>query len=312
MLKPFIVSIVGQTATGKTDLALSLADQLLAQGRKRIDILSADSRQVYKELPILSGADIPEDFQKKALNDVSHFENVGGTLSLHGVACISAKDEWSAGHFRNLFLALLDLQSPDTALIVVGGTGLYHQQIFQPAETLGTKPNPALRKRLEKLELEALQKELQSSWPERWEVMNHSDRQNPRRLIRAIEITHAEPTTSAQAPTIKPTRQIGLTLPPETLREKIKARIEQRWAGALEEVQKLENTFPEKPLPAKTILGYEQLRQHLFENLPAEEAKQLWLTAELQYAKRQHTWWKKRPGIEWFDSKETSATLLFP
>lgn len=312
MQQPFIVSIVGQTATGKTALAFSLANQLLAQGRKRIDILSADSRQVYTELPILSGADIPEGFQKKETGLLPHFENTNGTISLHGVACISVKDEWSAGHFRNLFLSLLDSQSADTALIIVGGTGLYHQQIFQPAETLGVAPHPQLRTELEKKSLEELQIQLQELWLARWETMNHSDRQNPRRLIRAIEITHAEPTTSAQAPTIKPTRQIGLTLPPETLREKIKARIEQRWAGALEEVQKLENTFPEKPLPAKTILGYEQLRQHLFENLPAEEAKQLWLTAELQYAKRQHTWWKKRPGIEWFDSKETSATLLFP
>jgi tRNA dimethylallyltransferase len=144
---------------------------------------------------------------------------------------------------------------------------------------------------------------LKKSWAERWEKMNQSDRSNPRRLIRAIEIALAKLPLKAQNH-YQPTKQIGLQLPLSVLREKIVERVDQRLeAGVMKEVQQFGLHHPDSNLQAKTALGYQEINQFLKGELALEELKTTWAISEFQYAKRQQTWWKKQVGIKWLHTK---------
>jgi len=270
-----------------------------------VRLLSADSKQVYQGLAVLTGADIPINFQQIS-NDhfpYPYFQNSNRTIELHGVSCVGGDKEWSMAHFQKLFKILWKTLDNKTALIVVGGTGLYHQQILKPAPTSAISPNQNLRKRLELKPLAQLQTNLKKSWAERWEKMNQSDRSNPRRLIRAIEIALAKLPLKAQNH-YQPTKQIGLQLPLSVLREKIVERVDQRLeAGVMKEVQQFGLHHPDSNLQAKTALGYQEINQFLKGELALEELKTTWAISEFQYAKRQQTWWKKQVGIKWLHTK---------
>ena len=140
--------------------------------------------------------------------------------------------------------------------------------------------------------------------------MNHSDQNNPRRLIRAIEVAQTKksvkPLTAQQ-----PTLQVGLQLPLKTLQTKIASRVEERIEqGVMAEVQQFEMHHPGKMLPAKETLGYHPILGYLNGHLTLEQLKQVWTLEEIQYAKRQHTWWKKRPGIKWFATDNVDISAL--
>lgn len=311
MSKPLLISIVGQTATGKTDFALKLAEQLLASGHKKIILLSADSKQVYQNLTILTGADIPAGFQvtKQDRAPYPFFQNADRSIELHGLACVFGDEEWSVAHFHKLFKVLMQNVTPKTALIIVGGTGLYHQQIFAPAATTTIKPNPQLRKKLDQYSLIKLQETLRKTWPDRWQAMNHSDRQNPRRLIRAIEVTQAGARPKA-SPNQEPIIQFGLQLPLKILQVKIAERVEQRIEqGVMAEVQQFEMHHPALNLQAKDALGYQEIIQYLQGKLGLEELKAAWILAETQYAKRQQTWWKKQSNIHWLTNQTITKSV---
>ena len=116
-------------------------------------MLSADSKQVFAGLEILTGADIPTGFQQLK-NDhfpYPYFQKTNRSIELHGIACVPGEAEWSVAHFQKLFQLLWQTIDEKTALIVVGGTGLYHQQIFNPATTVMIEPNKQLRKKLENI-----------------------------------------------------------------------------------------------------------------------------------------------------------------
>ena len=206
-----LIFIVGLTATGKTSLALQLVAEAITGGLfTGADIVSADSRQVFEGLKIVSGADVPEGFKsqipstKSQANDkfqssnYKYYQNDDG-IKLHGISIIKLKDEWSVAHFVKLASEVFErAKKAKRLVIIVGGTGLYHQKLWEAWETrslgrqetgtLGIKPDYQLRKKLEKLELSQLQNKLQKLDPEKWEQMNRSDKMNPRRLVRAIEI----------------------------------------------------------------------------------------------------------------------------
>lgn len=306
-MNPLLITIVGQTATGKTGLALKLA-QALKQNYSRLVLLSADSKQVFQGLEILTGADIPDGFTKVAGEPYPYWEKEG--IELHGIAMIPGDSDWSAAHFQQLFHQIYGQLKADEALIVVGGTGLYHQQVFEPAATMGVRPNPALRSELTALTLEALQEKLQQLAKQRWEEMNHSDRHNPRRLIRAIEVALADqPQTDAVA--IKPTLQFGLELPLNEVENRIEQRVAERLASdVIQEVQQFEASYPTGVLQAKAALGYSTILNFLQEKISLPELKLAWALSELQYAKRQQTWWKKRAAINWLEDTEIDKIMM--
>jgi tRNA dimethylallyltransferase len=129
--------------------------------------------------------------------------------------------------------------------------------------------------------------------------MNQSDQANPRRLVRAIEVAETKP-TKQRLEVYQPTVQLGLQLPIKTVQEKIALRVEQRLEqGIMREVQQFELHHPDKNLQAKQALGYHMILGYLNGHLTLDQLKAVWALEELRYAKRQQTWWKKRPEITW-------------
>ncbi len=314
-----ILSIVGQTATGKTGLSLKLAKKLFAdQHFSGINLISADSRQVYQELKIISGADVPAEFsQKKSLNfSQPFFQHKNLSINLHGVGILKAEDEWSVAHFRNLAIEIIKKSWQQNWLpIIVGGTGLYHLHIFNNDPDIYVKPNEKLRAEAEKSSVEKLQKQVKQADEGRWRAMNHSDQHNPRRLIRSLEISqtlqnppaHIKNRPQIQSPQKKLT--LGLTLPNEILENLIEKRVEERLQNdALTEAHNLfqQNLPVSSPILSST--GLSSIKKYLDKKIDKKQLIQTWTLEELQYAKRQLTWFKKRPDIQWFQANEEKLT----
>lgn len=259
-----ILIICGPTATGKTKLAASLAKKFSGE------IISADSRQVYQGMDIVTGKDKPKG------------------VKIHGLDLVKPDEEFSVAHFVKYARALINQISFP---IIVGGTGLYLNSLINPPKTLSIKPNWELRKKLEKKSIEQLQQQLKKINPLKFAQMNHSDQQNPRRLIRAIEVNLQG--QSLQVPNLQAEYDVfwlGLTADNTTLPERIEARVKQRIkAGAVKEWQQLKNKYPSN-LPSMSAIGYRQL--------PDIAA---WIKAEQQYSRRQLTWFQANPDIHWLD-----------
>lgn len=274
-----LVIICGPTATGKTKLALQLAK--LFHG----ELVSADSRQVYRGMDIGTGKDKPKG------------------VKVWGYDAVEPHQEFSVKHFINLaHPAIQDIWSRHQLPIIVGGTGLYLENLIQPAPTLITPPNQLLRRHLQSLSISQLQQKLKQTNFPRWETMNHSDRHNPRRLIRAIEVTTLRQAKNSIQPLDAHQLWIGLTADITELDQEINHRIRQRVRkGMTKEVKTLINRYSDWHYPAFSATGYWPWRQYLEGKISREEAMNRWQTSERQYARRQLTWFKTRPRIHWFD-----------
>lgn len=273
--------IVGPTATGKTKLALQISKVIPSV------LISADSRQVYKGMDIGTGKDRPDN-AKIELLDV-----------------VSPNEEWSVAHFVKQARILMERAWSENKLpIFVGGTGLYLQTLIENDETIAVPINEELRKNTEHKTVSELQEKLSSLDQDRLHAMNNSDRNNPRRLVRAIEIaayrqTHAQQKQSKHF--LDDTLWIGLTLPPTALKENIHARVIERVEQGMEnEVKKLIHDYPTWNFPSFSATGYKEYRDFLEGKLNKNEMINQWALRELQYAKRQITWFKKRKQIVWF------------
>jgi tRNA dimethylallyltransferase len=307
-----IISIVGATATGKTATALKLAEKLIAEKiAQRVFLLSADSRQVYQGLENLTGADLPIDFLVTRSNYFSYpyFENLQKNISLHGSSIIEANKEWSVAHFKKLFTELRKNLNEEDVLIVVGGTGFYQEQILQTAEDIFIPQNENLRKSLEKLSVEELQKKLGSIATKKLSEMNNSDINNPRRLIRAIEVATFKKTNSQKESVAEknslPT--FYLEMSKDLREEKIKKRVAQRFQTAKEEVKQQLLKNESKNFLAFSSTGFRELEKLLKKQIEEKECLELWQLAEIQYAKRQDTWWKKRSCLIKIDIEKTKT-----
>lgn len=296
-----IVSIVGATATGKTAFALDLAASLIREKSfRKVHLLSADSRQVYQGLENLTGADLPSDFSAQEDTKFAYpfFCNFSKNIFLHGISIISPKEERSVAHFKKLFENVRESLGKEDFLIVVGGTGFYQEQILQAAQTITIPQNKKLRERLEKLNVEELKKELKELDQEKLKKMNNSDVNNPRRLIRAIEIIYSGiQLNRAQDQENLPV--FYLQIPKELREQKIKARVQQRFELAKKEVQEqlALNKNAKHDLPAFSSTGFMELQEFITGEINEQECLNLWQLAEIQYAKRQDTWWKKRTNL---------------
>lgn len=303
--KPLIFSLVGSTASGKTALALRLAEFFAGQNKQgQIHLLSADSRQVYSGLEILSAADIPKNWQKIQQNHEKIWQNPKKNIFLHGVSLIDVTEDWSAAHFYRLYENTKKNLGTDDVLIIVGGTAFYQKQLQQRAESLFHQPNLALRAELNTYSVEALQSLLQTVNPKRFAAMNQSDRANPRRLIRAIELGQAAEKEKVGETSVKTSveteersgRPLCFLLPssPTSRQEKIQQRLEGRFAAAQQEVAQLLPIFRKQPkLPAFSSTGFLPLAAWLMGEISQTDCRTRWFREELQYAKRQDLWWKQ-------------------
>ncbi len=310
-------AVVGPTAVGKSDFALELAVQMLADGVPGVDIISVDSKQVYHGLEILSGADIPpgwswlEPSQNLTGSRYTVFANPAQTIYLHGVSILTPDQEWSVAHFQQFAREIIDSATKSgRAVLFVGGTGLYYAHLFSTDPLLHVGPDLVLRQRVEQLGLAELQAEVQQQAPQRWQEMNHSDQQNPRRLIRVLEKELAKVGSNGLAiddQTIGEQQNqqliyLGLTADLAVLEARITARVHKRFeGGAVEEVERLLRLSPPATDQAKATLGVDDIQKFLAGESSAVDCQKNWALHEFQYAKRQLTWWKKQ-AVEWRES----------
>ncbi|MBI4062551.1 hypothetical protein HY410_01370 [Candidatus Gottesmanbacteria bacterium] len=256
-----ILIICGPTGTGKTKLAIALAKKFNGE------LVSADSRQVYRGLDALTGKDRSKEIP----------------IWLYDV--VGTDQEFSVAHFVRLAGHAIDNIAKRGKLpIVVGGTGFYLKALTESVDTISIPPNLKLRRYLVTLSIDELQKRLDVK---RLAHMNESDRKNPRRLIRAIEV--AGKVREQRAPKYD-ALWIGITMPLPALKKSIAKRIKSRWDKALAEVR--------EDLPP--IFGSEPLLAFKHGEVSKARAIALWESSEYQYAKRQLTWFRKQKQIAWY------------
>jgi tRNA dimethylallyltransferase len=282
-----IVVICGPTASGKTKLALQLAKEL-----SKANILSVDSRQMYEDLDIITGKDIPADLSNR--------------ISVYGLNLFKPSERVNLADFVRYSQKIISLSCKEkTPLIIVGGTGLYLKAITENLSDINVPPDPILRTRLEKLSLEELQTLLQKENPKKYSSLNHSDFMNPRRLIRALEIASSS-SVIARSKAMRQSQPIfhwiGLLPDKDSLRELIHLRVIKRInEGAIKEVENLLNQYPNRALTIYSSLGVSQIIDFLDKKISEEKLIDIWTNAEVDYARRQIVWFKKQPGIFWYD-----------
>ncbi len=286
------VVVCGLTATGKTELALNLA------GRFNGELLSADSRQVYRELTILSGKDIPPGFVKKVQSGLVTYTD--GETRIWGYDLVNSREDFSAALYFKFARRILKKVCEEERLpIIVGGTGLYIKTLFNPPATLFIPRDTKIREKLKNATVAALQLELQQRDKTKWTTMNESDKWNPRRLIRAIEVANLENHFSTH-PLLSGDNSLwlGLTMPWEILEQKIQSRVEQRSSnpGLKNELMSLDTGWP-----AMSATGAREMRAYFNGDIHLDDAISSWVKREVDYAKRQWVWFKKNPEVYWYD-----------
>ncbi len=276
-----IIVILGPTASGKSDMAVVLAKKFGGE------VISADSRQVYKSLNIGSGK-----ITKREMKGVPHY--------LLDVA--NPKRAFSVAEFKRLAEKKADdILKRGKIPIICGGTGFYIQAIVDNLVFPEVLPNKQLRVKLEKKTTEELFKILRSKDSRRAKEI---DSKNPHRLIRAIEIvTHlgSVPHLDVRRPNKYNALQIGIKTDDEKLKERIYARIIARLrTGMVAEVKHLhEQRLSWKRMEALG-LEYRYLSRYLRGKITKDEMIEQLNIATRQFAKRQKTWFKRDKRIKWF------------
>lgn len=292
MSLPPLVVIAGATATGKTGLSLRLADRLREGGRPA-EIISADSRQVYRGLDIGTAKVDPVDRAR-----VPH----------HGLDLVDPDQPFSvaeyADHARG---ALAGISRRGAVALLVGGTGLYLRAVARGLPTEALPSDPALRARLEaELEQEglaALAARLTALAPS---SATRVDLRNPRRVVRALEIAELRGDEPLPAPVgyAGPVAWLGLTVEAGTHRRWIETRARAQFAaGLLDEARRLRERFDPR-LPAFTAIGYREAWDVLDGRSTLDEAIARDARRNVAFARRQRTWFRSEPGIAWLDADD--------
>lgn len=295
MLK--LLSIIGPTATGKTSFAVELAKEL-SNKFSFIDIISSDSRQIYKGMEVGTGVDLPQE-------KLPH-------IRFHGFSMVQPDEEWSVMQFQNFTHQVIQQSWYENGLpILVGGTGFYQHHLFGSQTEMQIPPNEEVRQKAALMTLSELQTWAEKTAPKKFTDMNESDQKNPRRLVRVIEIGVGSVEKKEVPETDVPSDvlTIGLTDSIEHISQKIQQRVEERLAeGMINETQTLMAHYNDeiwRKFPAFSATGYKEVRAFLEDKLSKEEMITLWNRRELQYAKRQRTWFKKyAQDALWFTVSE--------
>lgn len=290
-----LIVVVGPTAVGKTALAISLAKHF------RTEIISADSRQFYREMSIGTAKPTAEELAQAP----HHF------IDSHSIA-----EEYSAGDFERDVLDLLDkLFEQHEYVVMVGGSGLFVRSVCEGLDDLPKAP-VEVRNRLNTIfemeGIEPLQQRLKTIDPAYYQS---ADVDNPQRVIRALEVYEAtrKPFSSflvkATAKRSFEIITIGLNMERERLYECINLRVDKMMEeGLLEEVKSL---VAYRNKPALLTVGYAELFAYLDGVLSLEDAVDKIKQNSRRYAKRQITWFKKYGGTVWFEPDNLEDILAF-
>jgi len=274
--------ILGTNASGKSDLGIRLASHFGGE------VVSADSRQIYRGLDLGTGKITPAQ---------------AGTVKHHLIDVADVSEYFTLAQYQRAAYSAIDSIGQAGKLpFLVGGTGLYLSAVVEGYELVDVPPNDSLRAELERLPLPQLVERLEKSDPE---AAARIDKNNPRRLIRAIEIAAAG-RAHAAARKSSPRYdclQLGLTWPRELLEERIKKRLQARLAGGmLDEVAGLRSRGVSDTRLDKLGLEYRYVTRYLRGEISTLEDLRLQLaTAIRHFAKDQLTWFKRDRRIIWLD-----------
>jgi tRNA dimethylallyltransferase len=283
--------IAGATATGKTALSLELAE---AMGG--LEIVSADSRQVYRGMDV-GTAKVPLDERRR----VPH----------HGLDLVDPDQSFTAADYRAEALAALrTIASQGRAALLVGGTGLYLRVVARAIALDEVPPDPMLRaeldERLAEDGLQSLVSELEGLAPA---LASRIDRANPRRVVRALERARRMGDRPPPEPGGYPGRTLwlGLQLPGDSHRRRIAARAAGQFRGGLlDEAQALLARY-DRTLPAFSAFGYREAFGHVVGELSLDEGIERTVRRTTAYARRQRTWFRKEPDIIWLENDERAV-----
>ena len=293
---PKIIVILGPTASGKTDLGLALAKKFNGE------IISADSRQVYKQMNIGTAKPAGEWDKKNTayiVDGVAHYM----------MDIIDPDKDFSLADYKVAAVkSIADILGRNKLPVVVGGTGLYIQALVENLDIPKAEPNKKLREDLEKKTLPELVTMLTEIDPASAKKI---DLKNPRRVLRALEVflqtgksffaqrTKSDPAYRAL--------QIGIDLPREELYERINTRVDKQIEdGLTEETKKLASKYGWS-LPSMSGIGYKQMGLYLRGEASLDEAVNILKQDTRRYAKRQMTWFKRDKSIFWI--KNTNLAL---
>ncbi len=303
-----LLVICGQTATGKTSLALELARKLNGE------LISADSRQIYKYMDVVTGKDLPNKYEIRntkyeiAGMKVNYYTD--GSVKLWGYDIVRPDKEFSVSHYQTFSHEVIkDIYSRNKLPIVVGGTGLYIKSIVEPLDDIHFPVNKNLRSNLSKLSMDEMFHLLLKLDPSTAMSLNNSDRNNPRRLIRRLEIAQFNKLKNAsdlvdkdELVTFDDVLMIGLMVSNrDKMKEIINERVHLRLGDRMDnEIKFLAKNNYLNYVPSRTI-GYCEWIGYLNGEYSKEEAVEKWKVAETSYAKRQMTWFRKQDCIHWID-----------
>lgn len=291
--KPFVIAIVGPTASGKSELAVEIAKKINGE------IISADSRQVYRGMDIGTGkVEGKWHGNKYFYKSIRHY----------GIDIASPRTQYSIAKFQSYAKkAIAEILAQGKVPIICGGTGYWADSVLFDQSIPAVKPNSELRKKLEKLSTALLFTKLKTLDPAR---AQNIDAENPRRLIRALEIIIAtgKPIPAFSRKIKYAVLWLGITHEKNILDKRIDKRLDERLRlGMVKEVKKLrENGLSWKKLEAFG-LEYKFIAQFLQQKFSEDEMRSLLSTAIKQYAKRQMTWFKRNQDIHWVT--KTSGAL---
>lgn len=288
-----LLVIVGPTGSGKTDLSIRLARHYGAP------ILSTDSRQFYRGMPIGTAQPTPDQLQ---------------AAEHHFIASHDLKEDLNCGSYETQALSCLEkLFAKHDWVIAVGGSGLYVRALCEGMDDL-PQADPELRealsRRLETEGVDALAAELRTLDPAYYARV---DRKNPARVMRALEVClqtgrpYSEQRTGVRRPRPFGIVKVGVDLPREELYARIDRRVDQMVSDGLEaEARAL---YPYRTLNALQTVGYREFFDYFEGRTSYEEAVSLIKRNSRRYAKRQLTWFRRDPEIRWFGPWDDAAII---
>lgn len=293
-MKPLLICIVGPTAVGKTDLGIKIAKSL------NTEIVSADSRQIYKCMNI--GTAAPTDKERQ---EAKH----------HFVNFLDPSKTYSAGDFeRDATFFLSEFFKTHNVAVMVGGSGLYVKGVVDGFDHLPSDENirQELNDRVESNGLQSLVEELTTLDPE---MAKNIDLHNTQRVVRALEVCLSSGKTMTSFLNNSSTErdfdilQVGLEMPRAELQDRIAKRTQLMIeAGWVAETEKLTSFSQYNSL--RTV-GYNELFAYLREECSLKDAQEKIVIKTRQFAKRQMTWFKKDERVVWFESKNEIEALEY-
>ena len=297
-----LIVITGPTGVGKTDLTLEIAEHY------GLDIINADSRQIYAEIPIGTAAPTAEQQAR-----VKH--NFVGTRHIG--------DYYSASLYEQDVMKLLteSKEKQKDTCIMSGGSMMYIDAVCNGIDDIPTIRDDIrimMKERLATEGLEALVEELKDMDPEHWQIV---DKHNPRRVVHALEICHqtGKTYTSFRKNSMAPGSirtlpdgtklniiKIGITREREELYERINERVLQMVGkGLIEEARRM---LPNRNENALNTVGYKEMFKYFDGEIPVEEAIRQIQSHTREYARKQLTWYKKDPTMTWFNLSDKTIT----